>query len=217
MRPHGNSNYRGGGGGGYQQNQMHRNQSYRPPHSNNSNTGGGPAAYPKASSNTGVMQHPNQHRHPNPSHHASSANKFHPCHNNNNNGSHPNQQHSSQNRTHHNQQQQSQNTSLNSVIESSFDFTLFDSIEYPFCADHSNYELLAKIGQGTYGTVFKGKCKKTNRVVALKKLVLEKESEGVSATFDIIKKLLILKFCLKTKLVPDHSAQGVQDLTGARA
>jgi hypothetical protein len=33
----------------------------------------------------------------------------------------------------------------------SIDTKLFETIEYPFCTDHSKYEQVAKIGQGTFG------------------------------------------------------------------
>ena len=36
------------------------------------------------------------------------------------------------------------------------------------------------IGEGTYGIVYKGKCKKTGEIVAMKKIRLESEQEGVS-------------------------------------
>ena len=41
-------------------------------------------------------------------------------------------------------------------------------------------------GEGTYGIVYKGKCKKTGEIVAMKKIRLESEQEGVS----FLKKLL---------------------------
>ena len=44
------------------------------------------------------------------------------------------------------------------------------------------YEKLEKIGEGTYGVVFKGKHKKTNEIVAMKKIRLESEEEGVPST-----------------------------------
>eukprot|EP00897_Mesotaenium_endlicherianum_P003892 jgi/Mesen1/3530/ME000197S02542 len=45
-----------------------------------------------------------------------------------------------------------------------------------------NYEKLEKVGEGTYGKVYKAKCKKTGRIVALKKTRLEMEEEGVPST-----------------------------------
>ena len=41
------------------------------------------------------------------------------------------------------------------------------------------YSSLCK-GEGTYGIVYKGKCKKTGEIVAMKKIRLESEQEGVS-------------------------------------
>jgi hypothetical protein len=63
--------------------------------------------------------------------------------------------------------------------ENVFDYSLFESINYPFCIDYSKYENIAKIGQGTFGEVYKAKCKKTNEFVALKKVLTENEKEGV--------------------------------------
>jgi cyclin-dependent kinase 9 len=61
-----------------------------------------------------------------------------------------------------------------------FDYSIFENINYPFCVDHSKYEQIAKIGQGTFGEVYKARCKKTNEFVALKKVLTENEKEGVS-------------------------------------
>ncbi len=41
------------------------------------------------------------------------------------------------------------------------------------------YEKMAKIGQGTFGEVFKARHKRTKKVVALKKVLMENEKEGV--------------------------------------
>jgi len=41
---------------------------------------------------------------------------------------------------------------------------------------------IEKIGEGTYGVVFKGKNKKTGEIVAMKKIRLESEDEGVPST-----------------------------------
>lgn len=45
-----------------------------------------------------------------------------------------------------------------------------------------DYIKIEKIGEGTYGVVYKGRHKKTNRLVALKKIRLESDEEGVPST-----------------------------------
>uniref|UniRef100_T1DG48 Putative cyclin-dependent protein kinase n=1 Tax=Cupiennius salei TaxID=6928 RepID=T1DG48_CUPSA len=54
--------------------------------------------------------------------------------------------------------------------------------EYPFCEEVSKYEKLAKIGQGTFGEVFKARHRTTRKVVALKKVLMENEKEGFPIT-----------------------------------
>lgn len=54
-----------------------------------------------------------------------------------------------------------------------------------------DYVKIEKIGEGTYGVVYKGKHKKTNRYVALKKIRLDSEEEGVPST--AIREISILK------------------------
>jgi len=50
---------------------------------------------------------------------------------------------------------------------------------------------IEKIGEGTYGVVFKGKNKKTGDIVAMKKIRLESEDEGVPST--AIREISLLK------------------------
>lgn len=45
-----------------------------------------------------------------------------------------------------------------------------------------DYLKLEKIGEGTYGVVYKAKHKCTGRIVALKKIRLESEDEGIPST-----------------------------------
>ncbi|EGT31834.1 CBN-CDK-9 protein [Caenorhabditis brenneri] len=59
---------------------------------------------------------------------------------------------------------------------------LFDQSLYPYINDVSAYEKLSKIGQGTFGEVFKARCKTTGRMVALKKILMENEKEGFPIT-----------------------------------
>lgn len=54
-----------------------------------------------------------------------------------------------------------------------------------------DYVKIEKIGEGTYGVVYKGRHKKTNRIVALKKIRLESEEEGVPST--AIREISLLK------------------------
>ncbi|ELQ73821.1 Protein kinase PCTAIRE [Trachipleistophora hominis] len=54
-----------------------------------------------------------------------------------------------------------------------------------------SYQRLEKIGEGTYGIVYKAKNKSTNKIVALKKIRPENEEEGISTT--TIREISILK------------------------
>nr|XP_033818020.1 cyclin-dependent kinase 9 isoform X1 [Geotrypetes seraphini] len=58
----------------------------------------------------------------------------------------------------------------------------YDAVEFPFCDEVSKYERLAKIGQGTFGEVFKAKHRQTGKKVALKKVLMENEKEGFPIT-----------------------------------
>lgn len=53
------------------------------------------------------------------------------------------------------------------------------------------YTKIEKIGEGTYGVVYKARDKNTGQVVALKKIRLESEEEGVPST--AIREISILK------------------------
>ncbi|XP_022079981.1 cyclin-dependent kinase 1-like [Acanthaster planci] len=54
-----------------------------------------------------------------------------------------------------------------------------------------DYSKIEKIGEGTYGVVYKGRCKKDGSIVALKKIRLESEEEGVPST--AIREIALLK------------------------
>lgn len=53
------------------------------------------------------------------------------------------------------------------------------------------YEKVEKIGEGTYGVVYKARDRTTNEIVALKKIRLEQEDEGVPST--AIREISLLK------------------------
>lgn len=54
--------------------------------------------------------------------------------------------------------------------------------KYTGCRNSDHYENLGKVGEGTYGAVYKARCRETNQLVALKKLKLEIETEGFPIT-----------------------------------
>lgn len=45
-----------------------------------------------------------------------------------------------------------------------------------------NYQKIEKIGEGTYGIVFRAKRKDTGELVAMKKIRIENEDEGIPST-----------------------------------
>ena len=57
--------------------------------------------------------------------------------------------------------------------------------------DLEKYQRLNKIGQGTYGIVYKARNKITNEVIALKKIRLDHENEGIPST--AVREITILK------------------------
>lgn len=64
------------------------------------------------------------------------------------------------------------------------------------------YEKLDKVGEGTYGVVYKAKDLKTNEIVALKKIRLQTEEEGIPST--AIREIALLKELNNINVVKLH-------------
>jgi cyclin-dependent kinase 2 len=58
-------------------------------------------------------------------------------------------------------------------------------------ATMDNFEKVEKIGEGTYGVVYKARNRLTDEIVALKRIRLEQEEEGVPST--AIREISLLK------------------------
>ncbi|NWZ48681.1 CDK5 kinase, partial [Haliaeetus albicilla] len=67
------------------------------------------------------------------------------------------------------------------------------------------YEKLEKIGEGTYGTVFKAKNRETHEIVALKRVRLDDDDEGVPSS--ALREICLLKE-LKHKNIVRQGAGG---------
>ena len=61
------------------------------------------------------------------------------------------------------------------------------------------YKALQKLGKGTYGTVYKAQKPKSNDFVAIKKIKLDVESEGVPST--TLREISILKKSVHANIV----------------
>ena len=64
------------------------------------------------------------------------------------------------------------------------------------------YQKLERIGEGTYGIVYKGKNRKTGEIIALKNIRLEAEDEGIPST--AIREISLLKLLEHPNIVRLH-------------
>lgn len=67
---------------------------------------------------------------------------------------------------------------------------------------HSGYRKLDKLGEGTYGAVYKAMDKETGRIVALKRMIPMTEEEGIPAT--TIREIMLLKEMRHENIVRLH-------------
>jgi serine/threonine protein kinase len=66
----------------------------------------------------------------------------------------------------------------------------------------SAYQKIEKIGEGTYGVVYKARDRNNGKIVALKKIRLENEEEGVPST--AIREISVLKELRHENIVEYH-------------
>ncbi len=79
-------------------------------------------------------------------------------------------------------------------------YAYIEQYDFEFCAEVSKYEKQAKIGQGTFGEVFKARDKKNkSKIVALKKVLMENEKEGFPIT--ALRELRILQLLRHENIV----------------
>ena len=87
---------------------------------------------------------------------------------------------------------------------------LFESTSLPIMSQIATplakYVKLEKIGEGTYGVVFKARDKTSNRIMALKKIRLEQEEEGVPST--ALREISLLKELEHVNVVRYVAKQG---------
>ena len=62
-------------------------------------------------------------------------------------------------------------------------YKYLENYKFPYIDEVNKYEKMGKIGHGTFGEVFQGRDRKnTEKLVALKKILMENETEGFPIT-----------------------------------
>lgn len=90
--------------------------------------------------------------------------------------------------------QQPSKTMQNLAIKEKY----IENYDFMCCAESNKYEKVAKIGQGTFGEVFKAREKNgTRKFVAMKKVLMENEKEGVSVLLAIVYHRCCLKHTVR--------------------
>eukprot|EP00096_Caligus_rogercresseyi_P012422 TRINITY_DN5202_c0_g1_i1.p1 TRINITY_DN5202_c0_g1~~TRINITY_DN5202_c0_g1_i1.p1 ORF type:complete len:393 (-),score=40.62 TRINITY_DN5202_c0_g1_i1:347-1525(-) len=75
--------------------------------------------------------------------------------------------------------------------------------DFPFCTKVDKYEKMTKIGQGTFGEVFKARLRTDkSKIVALKKVLMENEKEGFPIT--ALREIRILQLLKHENIVNLH-------------
>lgn len=67
-------------------------------------------------------------------------------------------------------------------------------------ARYDNYQKIEKVGEGTYGIVYKALDKSTNGIVAIKSIRFQHEDEGIPST--AIREISLLKTLKHKNIVP---------------
>ncbi|KAK0528437.1 serine/threonine protein kinase, CMGC, CDC2/CDK sub [Tilletia horrida] len=75
-----------------------------------------------------------------------------------------------------------------------------DQIQWVGCSASSDYELSERLGQGTFGVVQRGRDKRNDRDVALKKVVIHEEKDGMPIT--TIREIKLLKLLRHPAVIP---------------
>lgn len=58
-----------------------------------------------------------------------------------------------------------------------------DNERFPVVSSVTAYEKIARVGEGTYGVVYKARHRTTGQLVALKRVRMDREKDGLPVTF----------------------------------